>query len=142
LNKNTSIQDLVVENLSGKLDSADASVSLLRFDDHLLRRFGQVDAFRKSPGELKALSMRTVADEIWILLEGRAACRCHDLRSDSPSKDTNIEFILDAPARVLIPFGVAFGWRAIDNPTLMLRLSTHQDGDHLQDQLIPLEDLG
>ena len=132
----------MIEDLSGTLDAADASLSLLRFDDHLLRRLGQVDAVRKSPGDLTNLSMRVVADEIWILLEGRAYCRCHDLRAESPSKDTTVEFELEAPARALIPFGVAFGWRALAKPALMLRVSTHQDGDHPQDQIIPLEDIG
>jgi dTDP-4-dehydrorhamnose 3,5-epimerase-like enzyme len=133
------IRDLLIEPLSTKDDGTGSLLSLLSFDDHLLRRFGQLDLVGKAPGQFTQLRMRSVADEIWVLIDGKAKCMCRDLRPGSPSEGIEMQFEISAPVRVFVPFGVAFGWQALEQPALMLRCATHQDGDHQDDQTIALE---
>jgi dTDP-4-dehydrorhamnose 3,5-epimerase-like enzyme len=133
------IPDLLIERLEIDGEGSHEFIRLLSFDDHMLRRFGQFDLIRKEPGDLEELSFRVVADEIWFLIEGAARCICRDLRPGSPSQDQEVAFELSTPTRVLVPFGVAFGWHATGSSTLMLRCSTHQDGDHPEDRVIPFE---
>ena len=136
------IPDLLIEQLQLDSEGAHEFLRLLSFDDHLLRRFGQLDMIRKEPGVLDELSLRVVADEVWFLIEGAARCIGRDLRPGSPSQDQDVAFELSTPTRVLVPVGVAFGWHAIGSSALMLRCSTHQDGDHPEDRVIPSEASG
>ena len=133
------IADLLIEQLPIKLDGADEVLKMLSFDDHLLRRFGQLDWVRRVPGDLQELRLREVADEIWLLVEGKVECLCRDLRPGSPSENVEIRFEASGSTRILIPFGVAFGWRALENSAWMLRCATHQDGDHTEDRIIAAE---
>jgi dTDP-4-dehydrorhamnose 3,5-epimerase-like enzyme len=139
LTKANTIRDLLIEPLASTNDGTDSILTMLSFNDHLLRRFGQLDLVRKDPGHLTQLRMRSVADEIWVLIEGKVRCLCRDLRQGSPSEGTEVQYEISAPTRLLIPFGVAFGWQALRQPALLLRCATHQDGDHQDDQTIALE---
>jgi dTDP-4-dehydrorhamnose 3,5-epimerase-like enzyme len=131
------IMDLLIEELPISRTGSDEILTMLSFDDHLLRRFGQMGLVRRSPAALQALMLRAAADEIWVLVEGKVEALCRDLRPGSPSSALEVRYELSAPTRILIPFGVAFGWRAIEKTALMLRCSTHQDGDHPEDRTIP-----
>jgi dTDP-4-dehydrorhamnose 3,5-epimerase-like enzyme len=133
------IPDLLIEQLQIEIEGTHEFLRLLSFDDHMLRRFGQLDLIRKEPGNLDDLYLRVVADEVWFMVEGAVRCICRDMRPGSPSQDQEVAFELSTPTRVLVPFGVAFGWQAIGSSALMLRCSTHQDGDHQEDRAIPIE---
>jgi dTDP-4-dehydrorhamnose 3,5-epimerase-like enzyme len=135
---NDGIPDLLIEQLQHELDETSDLIKLLSFDDHLLRRFGQLELIRKDPGELQELSLRAVADEIWFLIGGKVRCICRDLRPGSPSEGQEVQLELSTPSRILVPFGVAFGWHATDESALMLRCSTHQDDDHPDDHVVPI----
>jgi dTDP-4-dehydrorhamnose 3,5-epimerase-like enzyme len=130
------IADLLLQKLPVHHAESDEIVKALSFDDHLLRRFGQLGWVRRAPCDIQALTFRAVADEIWVLVNGKVECLCRDLRPGSPSENFESRFEISEPSRLLIPFGVAFGWRALENPALMLRCSTHQDGDHPDDRSI------
>lgn len=129
--------DLLIEPLNSSRNGSEQILKMLCFDDHLLRRFGQLDLVRRMPGAIEELKQRAVADEIWFLIEGKAECLCRDLRPGSPSQGFEMRFQIVEPTRMLIPFGVAFGWQSLEKPALMLRCSTHQDGDHPEDLVIP-----
>lgn len=130
------IADLYIEPLSSEVLEASQTLRALSFDDHLLRRFGQLDFIQRKPSEIETLTLRSVADELWVLVSGKVLCLCRDLRAGSPSENVEVRFEISAPSRVLIPFGVAFGWQAVDHPAQMLRCSTHQDHEHPEDRVI------
>jgi dTDP-4-dehydrorhamnose 3,5-epimerase-like enzyme len=136
------IPDLLIERLQIDTEGSHKFTRLLSFDDHMLRRFGQLDLLRKEPNELNELNVRAVADEIWFLVEGAVRCICRDIRPGSLSQGQEVVFEISNPTRVLVPFGVAFGWQATGSSALMLRCSTHQDGDHPEDRVIPFEASG
>lgn len=107
--------------------------------DHLLRRFGQAEVVRVLPGHKSMLRVREVADEVWILIEGEIEFIWHDRRRDSPSYDQVHRLKGIQPTLMLVPYGVAFGYRALNGPATLLRLATHADGEHALDQEFPQE---
>jgi len=133
------IHDLFIRELTSEETDGLTKFHVLRADDHLLRRFGQVQVFRKSPGRSETLCLREVADEVWALIEGKVEFAWHDLRQGSPSQDHWHHLRAEKPTLVLAPFGVAFGCRALEDPALLIRLSTHVEGEHSGDREIPWE---
>jgi dTDP-4-dehydrorhamnose 3,5-epimerase len=109
----------------------------LRDQDRLLRRFGQAEVVRVSPEARPDLQVRVVADEVWALVEGEAEFVWHDLRPASPTHDAKYRAKYAQPTLLLVPFGVAFGYRALGGEALMLRLSSHADGEHDRDRKVP-----
>ncbi len=79
-----------------------------------------------APAKEGVLRIRETADEVWALLEGRAEFIWHDRREGSPSYDLWHRLTSEEPTVVLVPFGVAFGVRAIGEEALFARLTTHE----------------
>ena len=115
---------------------------LLQEDDHLLRRFGQVDLHRIKKGQTTLFTCREVADEIWTLISGRAVFTLIDKREESPSENQNVIITLDetSPQALLVPFGVACAVQTKQDSQL-IRLTTHLDGTHSGDKTFPFEEL-
>lgn len=136
------IIDLYLKRLVPQQDSGLTAWVPLRDDDHLLRRFGQVEVLRMDPDAGPLCRLRSVADETWALLVGSAEFRWRDSRAASPSNGKTFHLLLDEPTLALVPFGVGFGVRAIEEGTLLVRISSHEDGTHEGDQILAWEDLG
>ena len=115
---------------------------LLSEGQHILRRFGQIESRTHKQGDVIPFTRRTVADEIWVPLSGSAIFHLHDLRPDSPSfkRDLSVELDSNHPSGLLIPFGVAYAYR-IQREGILLRISTHADDTHPEDELPIGEDL-
>lgn len=115
---------------------------LLSERQHILRRFGQIERRVHTQGETVPFARRTIADEIWIPLLGPVTFHLHDLRPDSPSyrSDVVVELDADDPSGLLIPFGVAYAYR-VHREGILLRVSTHADDTHPDDNLPIHEDL-
>lgn len=107
--------------------------------DHILRRFGLAEVVRVQPEAPPKVHVREIADEVWALIEGQVEFYWHDLRKNSPTFDSKHRLICELPTLVLVPFGVAFGCRALGGAATLLRLATHADGVHETDQQIPWE---
>jgi hypothetical protein len=95
--------------------------------DHLLRRFGHAEVIRLTDKSKPRMRVREVADEVWALVDGSAEFIWHDLRPGSPSNDRQYSITCDEPTLVLVPFGVAFGYRPVLTPVTLLRITTHAD---------------
>ncbi len=119
------IHDLHVQTLQSTPGDKHLRLTLLTREDHLLRRFGAAEAVHLEPEAPVAMVVREVADELWTLVEGRVEFIWHDLREDSPTFDRWHRLESAAPIRVLVPFGVAFATRAVDQPALLIRLMSH-----------------
>jgi dTDP-4-dehydrorhamnose 3,5-epimerase-like enzyme len=85
------------------------------------------------------MSLRSKADDFWFLIEGTIECIARDMRSGSPTEGEEMQFKVVQPSRIMVPFGVAFSWRALERATLMLYLTTDFNHDP-EDRLIPLSD--
>jgi hypothetical protein len=133
------IHDLVIRPISTTDETETLRLPVLRFSDHLLRRFGQVEMIRLQPQSELEKRVRWIADEVWTLVEGEIEFNFHDLRSESPSSDSQGQITLTQPTLVLVPFGVAVHLRTDDQPAALLRIASHED-DELQGDLELIEE--
>jgi hypothetical protein len=118
-----------IDTLTLEDDQDEQRLSVLNHHDHLLRRFGSADLIEIGSGYSPSLRLRREADEIWILFSGSALLRMMDTRPESPTHGESHEWELAAPARILVPFGVAAGWRPVEAPVQLLCISTHADSE-------------
>lgn len=75
---------------------------------------GRINAFHIHP--------RVRQDEVWIVIQGRLIVWLVDCRAGSRTEGTRRKVILsgDAPARLIIPSGVAHGYRAGEGGALLI----------------------
>jgi dTDP-4-dehydrorhamnose 3,5-epimerase-like enzyme len=134
------IHDLYARPLKPQTDERGERWGLLRFEDHLLRRFGLAELVRTTPDAPAALRARSVADEVWILIDGKVEFSWHDLRPGSPTEGRKDRLACTEPTLVLAPFGVAFGYRALEGRASLFRLATHGESGAEDIRLLPWED--
>ncbi|UCD99654.1 MAG: hypothetical protein JSV42_02680, partial [Chloroflexota bacterium] len=78
------------------LERIEGRLVLLRDNDHLLRRFGQVEYINLEEGQETNFVLRVVADEIWSVIGGEVTLTLVDKRDDSPSGNKLLKFNLSA----------------------------------------------
>lgn len=130
------IHDLYVRPLSLDRQGGDVRMVLLCYEDHILSRFGMLEFVRLEPRSSTPFMVREIADEVWTLVQGRVEFVWKDLRLGSPTRDNIHCLSTREPTLVLVPFGVAFGVRSSDDTSTLIRLTTHADGEHANDQLL------
>lgn len=121
------IHDLYVRQLEPRAQGDLQLLPLLRYSDHLLRRFGLAELHRLRRQGERPPQVRAVADEVWALVSGSVRFIWRDQRESSPTRGAHYELTCDRPTLVLAPFGVAFGFRALEGPAELVRLATHED---------------
>jgi hypothetical protein len=101
-------------------------VSLLRENDHLLRRFGELELIDLASGEVTAFTSRAEADRFLFPISGEFSANLVDLRVNSPSRGRRNEILVraDEPLGILIPWGVACSLSSNVGARLIV-LSTH-----------------
>ncbi|MGE5481757.1 MAG: dTDP-4-dehydrorhamnose 3,5-epimerase family protein [Bacteroidota bacterium] len=100
---------------------------IVRDDDELLRRFGQASMSKTYPGVIKAFHYHERQDDLWFFPVGNAQVVLYDVREDSPTKgETNVFYMgEDNPIAVLIPAGVAHGYRTLgEKPAIIIYFTT------------------
>lgn len=123
------IHDLFIRPLQAEHDPEGWRLEVLRYSDHLLRRFGLAEVVFLKSAQVRPARLRIMADEVWALIEGSVEFSWHDQRSSSPTRGANYQLRCDEPTLVLAPFGVEFEVRAVDGPAQLLRLATHESDE-------------
>ena len=121
------IQGVEVKKLVRHPDDRGFFMEILRDDDELLKRFGQASLSKSYPGVIKAFHYHKRQDDIWFFPVGNAQVVLHDMREDSPTKGATNVFYLgeDNPQIVVIPTGVAHGYRVLGNtPAVIVYFTT------------------
>lgn len=123
------------------LTVSDGRWTLLRENDHILRRFGQLDLLDLNSGQETDFELRAEADRFLFAINGRAEARLVDLRTGSPSLGSRITVVLDTedPHGLLLPFGVACALYAPVDARLII-LDTHSE-IHAGDRKATAEEL-
>lgn len=134
------IHDLYARPLAPHSSERGEHWPLLRFEDHLLRRFGLAEFTRVTPNLSPVLRARPIADEVWVLIEGRAEFAWQDIRPGSPTEGRQDRLSCRGPTLVLAPFGVAFGYRALEGEASFLRFATHDEVDGEEISVLPWGD--
>ena len=121
------IQGVVVKKLVRHPDDRGYFMEILRDDDNLLRRFGQASFSKSYPGVIKAFHYHEKQDDLWFFASGNAQVVLHDLRTESPTRgQTDVLYMgEDNPILVVIPQGVAHGYRVLGNePAVIIYFTT------------------
>lgn len=123
------IHDLYIRPLEIETAHWGSALTMLRYSDHLLRRFGLAEIVTVEAGKTRTSSVRAVADEAWALVEGAVEFRWLDQRESSPTSGGAFQYPCHDPTLVLVPFGVAFEIVALGGTARLLRLATHESDD-------------
>jgi dTDP-4-dehydrorhamnose 3,5-epimerase len=102
-------------------------MEVLRDDDDLLSKFGQMSFSKTYPNVIKAFHKHQKQDDIWFFPVGNAQVVLFDGRKDSLTcGETNTFYIgEDNPQIILIPKGVWHGYKVLGNtPAIIFYLTT------------------
>jgi len=138
------IKDVKIKELITRCDDRGYFREILRDDDNLLKKFGQTSVTETYPGIIKAFHWHKKQDDLWYVACGMAQIVLHDLRKDSKTyKETQVIYAGEEnPVLVLIPTGVAHGYRVLGNKPVLLFYHTTEsyNKDKPDEERIPFDD--
>lgn len=138
------INGVVLKKLVRHSDDRGFFMEILRDDEELLKRFRQASMAKSYPGVIKAFHSHELQDDLWFFPSGNAQVVLHDLRGDSPTKGETNTFYLgeDNPGLLVIPKGVAHGYRVLGNePAVIVYFTTESyQPEHPDEIRIPWDD--
>lgn len=121
------IEGVVFKKLVKHCDDRGTFMEILRDDDQLLENFGQASASMSYPGVIKAFHYHKLQDDIWYFPVGNAQVVLYDMRKDTQSyQETSVYYMGEEnPSILLIPKGVAHGYRVLgQQPAMILYFTT------------------
>lgn len=97
-------------------------MEILRCDDPLFEKFGQVYMTTGYPGVIKAWHFHRKQTDHWAVVRGMALVALYDQREDSPTRGQVNEFFLGVhnPMLVKIPPGVLHGFKCISEEEVII----------------------
>ncbi|RJQ33023.1 MAG: spore coat protein [Actinobacteria bacterium] len=125
--KDTKIRGVKYKKLTRHHDERGFFEEIVRDDEDIVKRFGQLSASKTNPGVIKAFHYHEKQDDIWFFPSGNARVVLHDIRSNSKTKGVTESFLMgeDNPSTVLIPAGVAHGYQVLGcQPVVITYLTT------------------
>ncbi len=125
------IEGVKIKKLIKHCDDRGFFMEILRDDDELMTKFGQTSYTISHPGVIKAFHWHKKQDDIWFVASGMAQVVLYDMRKDGPTyKETQVIFAgEDSPSVIVIPIGVAHGYRVIGNKPVGLFYHTTESYD-------------
>ncbi|MBI4426493.1 MAG: dTDP-4-dehydrorhamnose 3,5-epimerase family protein [Candidatus Kerfeldbacteria bacterium] len=138
------IDGVIVQALTTHPDDRGYFREIVRDDDRLLERFGQVSITETYPGVIKAFHWHERQDDLWYVASGMAQVVLYDRRPDSPTKgQTDVIYAGEQqPVLIKIPKGVAHGYRVLGQQSVVLVYVTTASYQPTQpdEQRIPFDD--
>ena len=109
------IKDVKVKKLKIIPDDRGRLMEILRNDDDMFIKFGQVYMTTAKPGVVKAWHWHNKQFDSFTCVSGKMRLALYDARQDSPTKGSIEEFeiSLDNPMVVQIPPGVYHGFKCV-----------------------------
>lgn len=125
------IDGVQVKKLIRHVDDRGYFMEILRDDDELLKRFGQASLSLSYPGVIKAFHYHEKQDDLWFFPKGNAQVVLYDMREESSTKgETNVFYMGENnPILLLIPKGVAHGYRVLGNEPAIITYFTTEPYD-------------
>ena len=114
-----SIDGVVVKNLRVIPDERGWLMEILRCDDPLFKKFGQVYVTTAYPGVAKAWHFHKKQTDNFTCIRGMMKVVLYDSRTDSPTHRNLMELFIGEknPALISVPPGVMHGFKAIGTDT-------------------------
>lgn len=147
------IEDVKIKKLAVYKDIPDTDNSdekpgylmeVLRSDENLLKKFGQTTFTVAYPGTIKAFHWHKKQDDLWFIASGQAEIVLHDLRKDSKTHGETQTIMANEkePQLVLIPVGVAHGYKALGKEPVLLFYHTTEpyNLDNPDEERLPYDD--
>lgn len=147
------IRDVIIKQLTVHKDIPDREddilepgflMEVLRDDDDLLTRFGQTTFTVAYKDTIKAFHWHKKQDDLWFIASGKAVIVLHDLREDSDTfgETQVIQAGADDYKLILIPIGVAHGYKVVSEEPLLLFYHTTESYslDFPDEERIPWDD--
>ncbi len=138
------IDGVVIKQLVTHPDDRGFFREILRDDDRLLKRFGQISATTTYPGVVKAFHWHARQDDLWYVAAGTAQVVLYDRRDGSKTQgQTQVIYAGDLnPVLIKIPPGVAHGYRVLGSePVTVVYVTTESYVATAPDeQRIPFDD--
>ena len=122
------IQGVKVKNLKVIPDDRGKLMEMLRCDDVMFEKFGQVYFTTALPGIIKAWHHHKYQADNFICVSGRAKVALYDAREESATfKEINEFYLsLDEPKLVHIPIGVYHGFKCVSvNECMIVNVITN-----------------
>lgn len=117
---------------------------LIRDDENLLSRFGQLSVSKTYPGVVKAFHWHHHQEDVWYVASGNVRIVLHDLREGSSTHGRTQVICAgdDNPVVILIPAGVAHGYQVLGStPALLVYCTTRSyNPDDPDEERLPFDD--
>ncbi len=134
------IEGVTVKELTVHQDIPDVAESVselgflmevLRDDDGLLKRFGQSTFTVAYKDTIKAFHWHEKQDDLWFVASGKAVIVLHDIRDSSSTYGTTetVTAGVDNYKLILIPTGVAHGYKVVSDEPVLLFYHTTESYD-------------
>lgn len=116
------IHGVSVKKLKAIPDERGRVMEILRSDDDIFRKFGQVYITTAYPGVVKGWHYHKTQTDYFTCVAGMMKLALYDPREGSPTKGEVNEFFIgvDSPALVVIPPGVLHGFKCIGETEAMV----------------------
>ena len=121
------INGVAIKKLEGHADERGCLTEVLRSDEEMFERFGQLYVSLNYPGVVRAWHYHKEQDDFWAVVKGMAKAVLYDSREDSPTRGEVQEIFLGEQNMILlkIPKGVIHGYKTIGTePSLLVNLPT------------------
>jgi len=117
---------------------------VVKFGEEVFKEIKQTSYTETYPGVIKAFHWHEKQQDIWFPVKGNIQIVLYDLRADSPTKgETQVIYAGESnPLVVLIPAGVAHGYRVLGEKTAGLFYHTSEvyDAKNPDEKRIPFDD--
>jgi dTDP-4-dehydrorhamnose 3,5-epimerase len=123
----TKIKGVKFKKLIRHADERGFFEEIVRDDEAIVKKFGQLSASKTNPGVIKAFHYHEKQDDIWFFPSGNARVVLSDIRESSETKGVTQAFFMgeDSPSALLIPAGVAHGYQVLGlEPVVITYLTT------------------
>jgi dTDP-4-dehydrorhamnose 3,5-epimerase len=141
--KGIGIEGIVVKELITHSDDRGYLREILREDENLLKKFGQTSVTKAYPGVIKAFHWHKNQDDLWYIADGMAQIVLYDLRKNSKTyRETQVIYAgEDNPKLILIPKGIAHGYKVLGNKPLLLFYHTTENynSDNPDEERMPFD---
>lgn len=121
------IHDVKVKPLKVNADERGSLMEIMRSDDEIFERFGQVYVSLNYPNVIRAWHWHEHQDDYFTVVKGMAKVVLYDAREDSPTRGDINEFFMGERNYIIlkIPRGVIHGYKTIGvEPSLLLNFPT------------------
>jgi dTDP-4-dehydrorhamnose 3,5-epimerase len=121
------IHGVKIKQLKAHADERGYLMEILRDDDEIYERFGQVYVSLNYPGIIRAWHYHQKQTDYFVCIKGMIKVPLYDPRENSPTRGEVNEFFLGEHNRVLlsIPIGVYHGYKTVGvEPSLLLNFPT------------------